>query len=179
MKKLTVLTLTLALIAAMAVTTANAQEAADEAADAAVADWEFNIESRVLIEDQPHIYDIAFLDDDTLISVDEEGYIRAWNVANGAERWHLRDNDESVRSLAVPSHDPSFIALGTSDGEIHMIYSDGSGVREGDWFGQPPWHTKTIRDLAFQPGTYRLASAGRDTTVRIRMWKTPTPCCIC
>ena len=173
MKKLTVLTLTLALIAAMAVTTANAQEAADEAADAAVADWEFNIESRVLIEDQPHIYDIAFLDDDTLISVDEEGYIRAWNVANGAERWHLRDNDESVRCLAVPSHDPSFIALGTSDGEIHMIYSDGSGVREGDWFGQPPWHTQTIRDLAFQPGTYRLASAGGDTTVRI--WDVEDP----
>ena len=161
MKKLTVLTLTLALIAAMAVTTANAQETDADT------DWEFVIESRVLIEDQPAIYDIAFLDDETLISVDEEGYIRARNVTTGAERWHIRDLDESVRTLAVPSHNPSFIALGTVDGEIHMIYSDGSGVREGDWFGQPPWHNGEISDLAFMPNSYILASAGRDTTVRI------------
>ena len=147
MKKLTLLTLTLVLIAALAVTTANAQQ---------------YVHTDTLTGHTSDVNGRVFKDNGTLISGSDDETLRAWNVSTGTQRWE-QDVGDRVYAVALPSHNPHFIAYGGSKNfEIRMRYSD-----DGDWRGGVAGHTHDVLSLAFKPNSYLLASASRDKTVRI------------
>ena len=150
MKKLMVLTLTLVLIAAMAVTTANAQQYVYTDTLTGHTQWISGLAG------------IAFKSDDTLISGSEDDTLRAWNVTTGTQRWS-KDVGDPLSTVALPSHNPHFIAYGGwANHNIRMRYSD-----DGDWRGDVMGHTGTVWSLAFKPNSYLLASGSADGTVRI------------
>ena len=147
MKRGMVLMLTLVLMVAMAVTTANAQQ---------------YVPTDTLRGHTETIIAIAFKDNGTLISGGFDDTLRAWDVANGRQRWSKEVGDR-VRAVAVPSHNPHFIAYGGSENNnIRMRYSD-----DGDWRGEVSGHTGAITSLAFKPNSYQLASGSWDDTIRI------------
>ena len=142
-----VLTLTLVLLAAMAVTTANAQQ---------------YVHTDTLTGHTSWLGAIAFKDHGTLISGSNDNTLRAWDVTTGTQRWE-KDVSNPVYAVALPSHDPFFIAYGGHNNyNIRMRYSD-----DGDWRGEVVGHTRGINSLAFKPNSYLLASASDDTTVRL------------
>ena len=146
MKKLTVLTLTLVLIAAMAVTTANAQQYV-HTDTLRYTGW---------------VPEIAFKDNGTLISGGGANTLLAWDVTTGTLRWE-QDVGNAVLAVALPSHNPHFIAYGgVNNHKIRMRYSD-----DGDWRGSVEGHTSRVYSLAFKPNSYLLASASQDNTIRI------------
>ena len=147
MKTGMVLFLTLVLIAAMAVTNANAQQ---------------YVHTDTWTEPRGFIREIAFKDNGTLISGSTDDTLRAWDVTTGTQRWE-KDVSNPVYAVALPSHDPFFIAYGGHNNyNIRMRYSD-----DGDWRGEVVGHTRVINSLAFKPNSYLLASASDDTTVRL------------
>ena len=147
MKTLTLLTLTLVLMAALAVTTANAQQYVHTGTLRGHTDW---------------IGVIAFKDNETLVSGSADDTLRAWDVATGAQLWE-RNAISSVYDVALPSHNPFFIAYcGEGNHGVPMCYSD-----DGDWRGQVSGHTDTVASLAFKPNSYLLASGSGDNTIRI------------
>ena len=155
MKKLTLLTLTLVLTAAMALTPANAQQYVHtDTMDA-----------------HGYVTDIAFKGNGTLISGNLGGWLSAWNVATGTRRWAKGSygrggtNDPAVESVALPSHDPFFIAYGMGDHDIRMRYSD-----DGDFRGRVQGHTNNVFCLAFKPNSYLLASGSGNGDNTIRIW---------
>ena len=146
MKTGMVLTLTLVLMAAMAVTTANAQQ---------------YVHTDTLTGHTAAVLDIAFKDNETLIS-GHGVFLRAWDVTTGTQRWQ-KDVVDAVYDVALPSHDPHFIAYGGQHNfDIRMRYSN-----DGDWRGSVSGHTGAVSSLAFKPNSYRLASGSADNTVRI------------
>ena len=146
MKKLMVLTLTLALITAMAVTTATAQQ---------------YVHTDTLTGNTGTVRGIAFKDNGTLIT-GVESTLRAWDVTTGRQRWE-KDVGDPVFAVALPSQDPNIIAYGGEDNfDIRMRYSD-----DGDWRGSVSGHTHIVYCLAFKPNSYLLASGSVDNTVRI------------
>ena len=157
MKTGMVLTLTLVLMAAMAVTNANAQQYVHTDT----------------IGTHSYVTDIAFKDNGTLIGGTAGGRLRAWNVATGAVRWwegsYGRGNTHNpgVNAVALPSHDPFFIAYGGALGDysIRMRYSD-----DGDFRGKVTGHTDAISTLAFKPNSYLLASGSGNNDDTIRIW---------
>ena len=147
MKKLTLLTLTLVLIAAMAVTTATAQQ---------------YVHTDTLTGHTSNIREIAFKDNGTLISGSIADTLRAWNVTTGRQRWK-QDVGDPVFTVALPSHNPHFIAYGGwRNYDIRMRYSD-----DGDWRGQVSGHTSNVESLAFKPNSYLLASGSWDKSIQI------------
>ena len=147
MKKLTLLTLTLVLMAAMAVTTSTAQQ---------------YVHTDSIREDTNPITPVAFMDNGTLISGGIDDTLRAWNVSTGTQRWE-KSVGNRVYAVALPSHNPHFIAYGGWDNhDIRMRYSD-----DGDWRGEVSGHTNNVYSLAFKPNSYLLASGSADDTIRI------------
>ena len=147
MKILTLLTLTLVLIAAMAVTTATAQQ---------------YVHTDTLTGNTGTVGGIAFKDNGTLITGAHDTTLRAWDVATGTQRWE-QDVGNPVFAVALPSHDPNFIAYGgINNFDIRMRYSG-----NGDWRGKVEGHTMRVTSLAFKPNSYLLASGSYDKTVRI------------
>ena len=149
MKRGMVLTLTLVLMAAMAVTTANAQQYVPT--DTLTGHTEY-IRSNAL----------SFKDNGTLISGSGDNTLRAWDVTTGRQRWS-KDVGNGVLAVALPSHDPHFIAYGGYGNlNIRMRYSN-----DGDFRGEVSGHTDSVGTLAFKPNSYVLASGSNDHTVRI------------
>ena len=148
MKTRIVLTLTLVLIAALAVTTANAQQ---------------YVHTDTLTETF-HVRDIAFKDNETLISGTAKsgiwGFLRSWNVTTGRQRWEIAVPG-SVGAVALTSHNRPLIAFkGGKNSEIRMRFSD-------SWHGEVWGHTGSVFSLAFKPNSYLLASGSADDTIRI------------
>lgn len=186
MKKLTVLTLTLALIAAMAVTTATAQQDDVDGAiiiagggetepvepTAPVVAEGYQLSTRYPSQEE-WIYDIAFLDNTTMIYSDAEG-ISKEDVYSGSG-WRVSPQRGQATQLAAPSNDATFFVSSLDNFQggrnIHIRTSNGTDMT--NQFGQPPWHTGYVRDLAFKPESFILASASDDQTVRI--WDVENP----
>ena len=147
MKKLTLLTLTLVLTAVMALTTATVQQ---------------YVHTDTLTGHTEWVHGLAFKDDRTLISGCNDTTLRAWDVTTGRQRWE-KDVGNPVVAVALPSHDPGFIAYGGSGNfDIRMRYS-----ADGAWRGEVAGHTGSVYSLAFKPNSYRLASGSWDETIRI------------
>ena len=146
MKTRTVLTLTLVLIAAMAVTTANAQQ---------------YVHTDTLRGHTSVVPGLAFKDNETLISGSWDGTLRAWDVTTGRQRWE-KSFGTRVYDVALPSQNPHFIAYGgDNNNNLRMRYSD-----DGDWRGEVDTRSAVL-SLAFRPNSYWVASGGLDDTVRI------------
>ena len=108
------------------------------------------------------VSEIAFKDNETLISGSADDTLRAWDVTNGRQLWE-KDVGNPVYAVALPSHDPHFIAYGgDNNNNIRMRYSE-----DGDWRGEVSGHTNHVYSLAFKPNSYLLASGSEDNTVRI------------
>ena len=148
MKRGMVLFLTLVLMAAMAVTNANAQQ---------------YVHTDTLTGHTKSVKRIAFKDNGTLISGSGDHTLRAWDVTTGRQRWQ-HDVGDNVLTVALPSPNPHFIAYagGPDNFDIRMRYSD-----DGDWRGSVSGHTAFVNNLAFKPNSYLLASGSNDNTVRI------------
>ncbi len=147
MKTLTLFTLTLLLTAAMALPPATAQE---------------YVHTDTLEGHTQFVYGLAFKGNGTLISGSNDETLRAWNVTTGQQRWS-KDVGNQVLAVALPSHDPDFIAYGgLTNYNIRMRYSD-----DGDWRGDVAGHTGAVFSLAFKPNSYLLASGSKDDTIRI------------
>ncbi len=147
MKKMTLLTLTLVLTAAMALTPATAQQ---------------YVHTDTLTGHTKSVEGIAFKDNGTLISGSRDDTLRAWDVTTGTQRWE-QDVGDYVYAVALPSHNPHFIAYGgPGNHNIRMRYSD-----DGDWRGDVAGHTNSVYSLAFKPNSYLLASGSGDNTIRI------------
>ena len=146
--------LTLLLATAMAVTTANAQQ---------------YVHTDTLKGHTRAVNEIAFKDNGTLISGGVDNTLRAWDVTTGRQRWEQDvGSGNQVSTVALPSHDPHFIAYGGSNNyKIRMRYS-----KDGDWRGSVSGHTDDVFSLAFKPNSYLLASGSRDDT--IRLWDVST-----
>ena len=147
MKKMTLLTLTLLLTAAMALPPATAQE---------------YVHSDTLEGHTSNGVRLAFKDNGTLISGSWDHTLRAWNVTTGTQRW-IQDVGNPVVAVALPTHDLDFIAYGGwANYDIRMRYSD-----DGDWRGDVAGHTSNVYSLAFKPNSYLLASGSNDNTIRL------------
>ena len=147
MKTGMVLFFTLVLIAAMVVTNANAQQ---------------YVHTDTLTGHTDHISSKAFKDNGTLISGSDDNTLRAWNVTTGKQRWQ-QDVGNDVYAVALPSHDPDFIAYGGDKNfDIRMRESE-----DGGWRGEVSGHTQNVLSLAFKPNSYLLASGSNDDTIRI------------
>ena len=153
MKKLTLLTLTLVLMVAMAVTTANAQQ---------------YVHTRT-IRLSNAVYGLAFKDNGTLISGSGDHSLRAWDVTTGTQHWR-KDVGGVVLAVALPSHDPHFIAYGGSTNHNIRFRLAADAARTG---GTASGHTNNVESLAFQPDRYLLASGSKDKTIRI--WDVSDP----
>ena len=148
MKRGMVLFLTLVLMAAMAVMNADAQQ---------------YVHTDTLTGHTSKVLGIVFKDNGTLISGSADNTLRAWNVTTGTQRWQ-QNVGSYVEAVALPSHDPHFIAYvgGDHNRDIRMRYSE-----DGDWRGSVSGHTDPVFSLAFKPNSYLLASGSKDNTVRI------------
>ena len=147
MKTLTLLTLTLVLTAAMALTPATAQQ---------------YVHTDTLTGHTHYVRGLAFKGNGTLISGSYDDTLRAWNVTTGTQRWQ-KGVGNNVEAVALPSHDPHFIAYGGQNNhKIRMRYSN-----DGDWRGEVSGHTTVVLSLAFKPNSYLLASGSGDNTIRI------------
>ena len=150
MTTLVAVLLTLLLTTAMAVTTADAQQ---------------YVHTDTLTGHTGGVNAIAFKDNATLISGsggNGDNTLRAWNVTTGTQRWQ-QDVGDHLNAVALPSHDPHFIAYGGQyNYDIRMRYSD-----DGDWRGKVVGHTSNVWSLAFKPNSYLLASGSHDKTIRI------------
>ena len=149
MKTGMVLFLTLVLTAAMAVTTANAQQ------------W---VHTDTLTRSgTTFVGAIAFKDNRTLIS-GAGSTLYDWDVTTGMQRWKKGTAMPAIYAVALPSHDPQFIAFG---GDIYhgviTAYSD-DGRNRGGW---GVGHTDRVNSLTFKPNSYLLASGSDDNTIRI------------
>jgi len=146
MKRGMVLTLTLVLTVAMAVTTANAQQ---------------YVRTDTLTGHMNSLHAIAFKDNVTLISGGGDQTLRAWDVTTGRQLWEQHVGS-GFSAAALPSHDPHFIAYGGGNNNIRMRYSG-----DGDWRAEMTGHTNSVICLAFKPNSYLLASGSLDNTIRI------------
>ena len=147
MKTGMVLFLTLVLTAAMAMTTADAQQ---------------YVHTDTLTGHTTYVSGLAFKDNGTLISGSSDQTLRAWNVATGRQRWE-QNVGNAVYTVALPSHNPHFIAYGGDrNNNIRMRYSE-----DGDWRGELVGHKNSVYHLAFKPNSYVLASGGGDFIIRI------------
>ena len=147
MKRGMVLFLTLVLMAAMAVTNANAQR---------------YVLTDTLTGHTSTVWGLAFKNNVVLISGSGDETLRAWDVTTGRQRWSK--DVGNVKAVALPSQNPHFIAYGgDSNDDIRMRYSD-----DGDWRVGVSGHTHWLRSLAFSPArAYLLASGSNDRTIRI------------
>ena len=108
---------------------------------------------------------LTFADDNTLISGDSNNSVQAWNVKTERRTW-IKDVGAKVTAVAVPLHDPFYIAYsGWDNDNIRM-----RDTIDGDWRERLEGHTGFVQDLAFKPRSHILASASHDDTIRI--WDT-------
>lgn len=91
------------------------------------------------------------------------GEVRVYGGADGAPRWSRRlGRDTLFRGGFSP--DGALLALGSADGGIYLLASDGAGEpRKADL------HSDWVTDVCFSADGRLLISSGRDKTVKVSL----------
>ena len=111
--------------------------------------------------------DVAFVDNDTLISGGKDGKRIAWNVKTGMQLWNQETPGTDVFNVAVPSLDPSMFVY--NDGNyIIKICSTKTGEleREIDEYTTGNIGSRGIMNITFRPNSHIFASGRTDGTIR-------------
>jgi WD40 repeat protein len=107
---------------------------------------------------------VAFAPDGVLVSGDNDGKLRFWDVVKGKELRQWRAHEGRVRAIAFTG-DGKTLASAASDQRLRF-WDAGSG-REID----PPFgHTGPAQALAWSPDGRTLVSGGKDNTIRFWDW---------
>ena len=167
MKTRIVLTLTLVLIAAMAVTTADAQQYVHT--DTLMVPLRDIAKSST---SDPFL-GMAFADNETLIGTVYDRTLRGWDVTTGTRSWYRFLNGENPIStgFAISSGDgPLLVAhkdplFDKSRGIVVWIFHAGAASPDAD--GAQVGYASTVRGLAFKPNSHLLAGGSEDNTICI------------
>ena len=167
MKKGMVLFLTLVLMAAMAVTTADAQQYVHT--DTLMVPLRDIAESST-----PYpVLGMAFADNETLIGTVYDRTLRGWDVTTGTRRWYrfLNGENQISRGFARSSgNDPLLVA------HENPRSNDSRGILVWRFHADAAWpvagvasvgHASSIRGLAFKPNSHLLAGGSTDGTICI------------
>ena len=143
MKRGMVLFLTLVLMVAMAVTTADAQQ------------W---VHTDTLRGHTESVTGIAFKDNETLISGSADTTLRAWDVTTGTQLWSKksrlkRTDGVGIRGVTTVRLSNGHHIVAYSGAVIEVRYS-----RDGSWRGWEVGHPGSHRSIAFRPDGRRLAA---------------------
>jgi WD40 repeat protein len=105
---------------------------------------------------------VAFLDDQSVAAVGDDGCLRAWDLASGRLLYERRLTGTVLYALVrVPG--AGRLATGGPDGLVHLV-----DERTGQELQRLAAADDEVRALAASPDGKRLAAAGRDG--RIRQW---------
>ena len=168
MKRGMVLFLTLVLTAAMAVTTANAQQY--------VHTDTLRVPLGRMTGNLSPVRGIGFKDNETLIGMFWDRSIGAWDVTTGTRHWQKeiilagQKNESIGLDLSVSGDDPLYVAYaGGDDSKLVLI----SVFEEHDSRIIVGAHTKGVYSVAFKPNSHLLASGSADNTIRIWNFRKP------
>jgi len=128
--------------------------------------WDLNTDAVTELSPGSTISDLAFSGDGSkLITVDRDGRLAWWNVADGLlEEASFDLGDTSPTALAIDATD-SLTAIGFANGQIRVFSGEEPGFTElySLW-----GHRQAVRSLSFAPEPGRLVSTSEDAT---RIWE--------
>ena len=114
----------------------------------------------------PQINTLAFhpVDSNLLVSGDQAGTIRVWDVAQQKNILTLEDNPERILSLSINNR--GYIASGSSDASIQIW-----NLKNAQLTQTLIDHDLVVADVTFSPDGTLLASASYDETIKIWDWQ--------
>ena len=121
--------------------------------------------TRTLTGHGTSVSSIVFKGDSTLISLEGDGALRAWDIDTGTERWSIEVDIFLPSVIAIAGHDTRFVVY--AGGIFFRPYVGMSYTHDGDIRGYLIGHTNTVNTLSFKPGSSTLASGSDDDTIRI------------
>ena len=109
---------------------------------------------------------IAFhpIDPNLLLSGDQEGIVRVWDLAQKKNTLILQDNADRIVSLAVNNN--GYVASGSYDAAIRIW-----NIESGKLTQTLKDHDFVVADVAFSPDGKLLASASYDESIKIWDWQ--------
>lgn len=114
----------------------------------------------------PMVNALAFhpIDPNLLVSGDQEGAVRVWDLAQQKNSLTLEDNADRIVSVSV--NNDGYIASGSYDATIRIW-----NIESGQLTQLLKGHDFVVADVAFSPDGNLLASASYDESIKIWDWR--------
>jgi WD40 repeat protein len=108
------------------------------------------------------IYDLLLHPDGFLFSAGGDGLLTRWDTAAQRSIESLQLSAKALRCLAY-AHARRELAVGASDGSIHLLDADTLAIRHS----LPQAHLPSVFTLSYSPDERYLLSGGRDAMLRV------------